>query len=126
MSGVRLLGAPEIASAGLRLPRAKVCGVPPQSEYSKGNSKGAWALGSARLCSAEHRSGVGRNTDRYSEVPRLVPTRPGREQLAKSAYCPPNPIPLDHVLHVFVDASVDAPQGADSMKLDERMDGLIF
>ena len=61
-SGARLLGAPEIASAGHRLPRAKVvCGT---AENQILPCKGAWALGAARLWGAEERRACGQREAR--------------------------------------------------------------
>ena len=53
-----LLAAPEIASAGHRLPRAVL--VCFWTEYQKLPCKGAWALGAARLWCAEKRWACGR------------------------------------------------------------------
>ena len=57
-----LLGAPEIASTGHRLPRAKVACS--STEYQKLPCKGAWALGAARLWGAEERRACGQREAR--------------------------------------------------------------
>ena len=53
-----LVGAPEIAADGHRLPRAGLVCV--FTEYQRQDCKGGWALGAARLCSAEKRRACGR------------------------------------------------------------------
>ena len=59
-----LLAAPEIASAGHRLPRANVIEVRETTEYQKRICKGVWALGAARLWCAEKRRACGQREAR--------------------------------------------------------------